>query len=82
MHVLYVDHENSLDDVVERARDMGYRPDDLAPNLHYLSFPTMPPLDSAAGGRDLAELADHYGADLVIIDTVGGEMDARRGKLR
>lgn len=69
MHVLYVDHENSRDDIVERLRDMGYGPEDLA-NLHYLSFPTMPPLDSAAGGRDLADVAEHYGADLVIIDTV------------
>ncbi|ORV61482.1 hypothetical protein AWC03_09795 [Mycobacterium europaeum] len=69
MNVLYVDHENSRDDIVERLRDMGYGPKDLA-NLHYLSFPTMPPLDSVAGGRDLADVAEHYDADLVIIDTV------------
>ncbi len=70
MDVLYVDHENSRDDIVERMRDMGYMPDDLAPHLHYLSFPTMPPLDTVAGGRDLADMAEHYAAELVIIDTL------------
>lgn len=67
--VLYVDHENTRDDIIERLRDMGYSPDDLG-NLHYLSFPTMPPLDSLAGGRDLADVAEHYDAGLVIIDTL------------
>jgi AAA domain len=69
MHVLYVDHENSRDDLTERLGDMGYGPEDLA-NLHYLSFPAMPPLDRADGGQDLAEVAEHYRAELVIIDTV------------
>jgi hypothetical protein len=69
VRVLYVDHENSRDDLVERLRDMGYRPEDLN-SLHYLSFPTMPPLDWAAGGQDLVELAGHYDVGLVVIDTV------------
>ena len=67
--VLYVDHENGRDDLTERYGDMGYGPLDLA-NLHYLSFPTMPPLDRADGGQDLAAVADYYDAKLVIIDTV------------
>lgn len=67
--VLYIDHENSRDDLTERLSDMGYGPADLA-RLHYLSFPTMPPLDRANGGKDLAEVAGHYGAELVIIDTI------------
>ena len=69
IHVLYVDHENSRDDLTERLGDMGYGPGDLA-CLHYLSFPTMPPLDRADGGKDLADVANHYGAELVIIDTI------------
>jgi hypothetical protein len=69
IHVLYVDHENSRDDLTERYGEMGYGPEDLA-NLHYLSFPTMPPLDRAVGGQDLADVADHYGAELIIIDTL------------
>lgn len=69
VRVLYVDHENSRDDLVERLRDMGYRPDDLGA-LRYLSFPTMPPLDGPAGGADIVDVADHHNADLVIIDTI------------
>lgn len=67
--VLYVDLENSRDDIADRLRDMDYRPDQLG-NLRYLSFPSMPALDSAAGGRDLLELAEHHDAALVIIDTL------------
>lgn len=69
VRVLYVDHENSDFDVVERLRDMGYSPRDLG-NLRYLSFPSMPPLDNAAGGIDLIAVAEHHDAALVIIDTV------------
>lgn len=69
VRVLYVDHENSRDDLVERLRDMDYGPDDLD-NLRYLSFPSMPPLDSPAGGHDIVEVAEHHGAELVILDTV------------
>lgn len=67
--VLYVDHENSHHDLIERLRDMGYTADELG-NLRYLSFPSMPPLDGPAGGVDLAEVAEHHDADLIIIDTV------------
>lgn len=67
--VLYVDHENSRDDLIERLRDMNYGPGDLG-NLRYLSFPTMPPLDGPAGGLDIADLAAHHDAELVVIDTV------------
>jgi hypothetical protein len=67
--VLYVDHENGEFDIIERLRDMGYTPGELD-NLRYLSFPSMPPLDGPAGGIDLADLAEHHDAALVIIDTV------------
>jgi hypothetical protein len=67
--VLYVDMENTGDDLTERLRDMGYGPDDLA-RVHYLSFPPLPPLDTPAGGRDLCALAEHYHADLVVLDTI------------
>lgn len=80
VQVLYVDLENAITDVVERMTACGHRPDDLA-GLHYLSFPALPPLDTARGGTHLAELAVHHAADLVVIDTVsrvieGGENDA------
>lgn len=67
--VLYVDLENSRDDLAERLRDMGYGPDDLG-NLRYLSFPTLPPLDSMAGGADIVGVTAHHDAALVVLDTV------------
>jgi hypothetical protein len=69
VRVLYVDLENSLDDLVERLRDMGYRPEDLD-RLRYLSFPSLPALDSPAGGAEIAELAEYHDAALVVVDTV------------
>jgi hypothetical protein len=70
VRVLYVDLENSRDDLAERLRDMGYGPSDLDA-LRYLSFPTLPPLDGPAGGRDIVEVAEHHDAALVVIDTIG-----------
>jgi hypothetical protein len=69
VRVLYVDLENSRDDLTERLRDMGYRPDDLDA-LRYLSFPTLPPLDGPAGGADVVDVAEHHDAALVVIDTL------------
>lgn len=69
VRVLYVDCENSRDDLAERLRDMGYGPDDLS-ELRYLSFPSLPALDSAAGGAEIVALAEHHDAALVVIDTI------------
>jgi AAA domain len=69
VRVLYVDCENSRDDIAERPRDMGYGPDDLS-ELRYLSFPSLPALDSPAGGAEIAELAEHHDVALVVIDTI------------
>ena len=69
VRVLYVDCENSRDDLVERLRDMGYGPEDLS-QLRYLSFPSLPALDSPAGGAEIAALAEHHAAALVVIDTI------------
>lgn len=78
--VLYVDLENSRRDLRDRLDALGYKPADLG-NLAYLSFPSLPALNSAAGGRELLALAIEHGAVLVIIDTVsrvisGKENDA------
>lgn len=78
--VLYVDLENSEDDIWERLRDMGYGPDDLTGHLHYYSFPDLPALDSAQGGAELARLAHLHDAQAVVIDTTSrvivGEEDS------
>lgn len=68
--VLYVDFENDpKGDIRTRLQAMGHGPDDLG-NLHYLSFPTLAALDSAAGGEQLMAAVDAYGAEVVVIDTV------------
>ncbi len=59
--VLYVDMENSEDDILERLRDLGFGPQDLD-NLHYLSFPALGHLDTERGGQALLAQARHYGA--------------------
>ncbi len=77
--MLYVDLENSEDDIFERLRDMGYGPGDLG-HLHYYSFPDLPALDSALGGAQLLELAQLHDAQVVVIDTtsrvITGEEDS------
>lgn len=77
--VLYVDLENLRGDVKDRLSALGYEPEDLG-NLYYLTFPNLPALDSAQGGKHLDGVARAYGAEVVIIDTlsrvVTGEEDA------
>lgn len=68
-HVLYIDHENSQDDLADRLRKLGYGADELA-RLHYASFPPTAALNTPAGGKEVAALASAYDADLVIIDTL------------
>ncbi|WP_154794717.1 bifunctional DNA primase/polymerase [Occultella kanbiaonis] len=75
--VLYVDFENDpKSDVRPRLQAMGFAPESLG-QLHYLSFPAMNYLDSAAGAEQLMANVRHYGAEVVVIDTVsravGGE---------
>ena len=69
LHVLYVDMENSPSDLVERLSAFGYRPEHLS-HLHYLSFPSLPALDSPAGGAALLAAAERHRAEVLAIDTV------------
>lgn len=78
--VLYVDRENDPGDIIGRLKTFGFTPDDLD-ELHYLSYPELPGLDDPRGGAELLELARHYGAELVVLDTLartvhGPENDA------
>ncbi len=79
LRVLYVDLENSRDDIRERLEHLGYGPRDLS-ELRYLSFPSLPALDSPQGGADLLAVAQHHAARLVVLDTVSrvieGDEDA------
>ena len=72
--VLYLDRENSEDDLIDRFTNLGYQQNDLFDNLVYLPSwsPALPPLDTAEGGAELARLIDAYGLgehDLVVLDS-------------
>ncbi|MGC4960074.1 AAA family ATPase [Gordonia sp. DT101] len=69
VRALYLDNEQTEDDLRTRVRAMGAGPDDLA-DLAYLLYPNLAPLDTAAGGQQLFALVDEYEPDLVVLDTV------------
>jgi hypothetical protein len=74
IRVLYVDMENTVDELVERLSAMGYKPEELD-NLRYLSFPSLPALDSKLGGEHLLAVAQLHEAELVFLDTVSRMVD-------
>ena len=78
---LYCDYEMTPADLHERLADMGFGPSDDLSRLHYLSLPSIPPLDTPEGGAFLVALVEATGARLVVIDTTsrvisGKENDA------
>lgn len=72
--VLYVDMENTEDDLADRLESLGITPE-TAPDLDrliLLHLPDLAPLDTPAGAADLAAALDAYGigrGDLVILDS-------------
>ncbi|MGV9792408.1 AAA family ATPase [Gordonia sp. NPDC003422] len=66
---VYLDWEQTEDDLRSRALAMAVTPEDLA-NLTYLLYPPIHPLDTAAGGAQLAEIVARHKPDLVVLDTV------------
>ena len=80
-HVLYLDYEMSPQDVRERLEEFGYGPDDDLSHLHYALLPSLPPLDTDAGGAELLAGALAVEARFVVVDTTsraieGDENDA------
>jgi hypothetical protein len=80
VRILYLDYEMTEDDLRERLETFGFGPDDtplLQANLHYALLPSLPPLDTAEGGRAIVQAAKMLDVELVIIDTtaraVGGD---------
>ena len=67
--VVYIDQENTRQDVVERLTKMGHDGSGLDRLLYY-SFPDLSYLDTETGGRELYAVARVADADLVIIDTL------------
>lgn len=75
--VLYIDMENLVTaDTRTRLMAMGFQPWDLQ-NFMLASFPSIPFLDTAGGGRKFEELLDRYQPVLVVLDTavrlIGGK---------
>jgi hypothetical protein len=74
---IYLDYEMGEDDLYERLAEMGYGPESDLSRLRYALLPSLPPLDTEAGGRALLEIVDaeqavHPGAELVVFaDTLG-----------
>lgn len=69
LRVLYVDQENTQQDVYRRLAAMGYRPEHLD-NLVYLSFANLPPLNTPAGAAALMGYVERYNSDVVVLDTI------------
>lgn len=68
-HVLYVDNENHIVQVVKkRLRSFGATSAAMK-KLHFYSFSQIPPLDTPEGGQELLRLAKLHDAKLVVIDT-------------
>lgn len=67
--VLYLDQENTRQDIGERLTAMGHVAEELE-NFIYLSFAGLPPLDTAAGAKELRSIVDEYQPTLVVLDTV------------
>ncbi|WP_392467119.1 AAA family ATPase [Arsenicicoccus cauae] len=82
--VLYIDMENTDDDVAERMADMGVESSAGLGHLTYVPMPNMDTLDTAAGGEQLLQACACYGlqkGDLVVLDSAqrvvaGAENDA------
>lgn len=68
MRVLYVDLENSEDDVHDRLSSWGFAGSALD-GLHYSLLGDWPPLNTEAGGLALAKYVAEHRIEVVVIDT-------------
>ena len=69
LRVLYLDRENSRQDVARRLQAFGVDPEELG-NLRYISFPQLEWLDTAAGGEQLLRLVEKHRSNLVVFESV------------
>lgn len=69
LRVLYLDQENSLDEIRDRMRSFGARADQLE-LVDYRSFPNLAPLNTIAGAAAFLRLVDAHEPDLIFLDTI------------
>ena len=74
LRVLYLDYENSDEDIHLRLHAMEATAEGLD-GLAYVQFPELSPLDTARGGRELHDLAVKHKVDLVVIDTISRALE-------
>jgi len=73
--IVYIDMENSEDDLSERLASLGVTPANvaaLAEHLVILHMPHLRGLDTREGGQELADVLDAYGigaGDLLVLDS-------------
>ncbi|MGO8686638.1 MAG: DnaB-like helicase N-terminal domain-containing protein [Candidatus Dormibacteria bacterium] len=68
--VVYVDLEMTRRDLRDRMTDMGYGIDADLSHFHYFLMPSLPPLDTLAGGVALRAISRQHHAELIVIDTM------------
>ena len=78
--MVVLDQENTEDDWKLRLVDLGYGPEDDWSRLRWYSLQDWPSLDTAAGGRVLAEHVTRHGAKLVILDTQSKFLEGEEDK--
>lgn len=69
LRVSYFDFEMTEDDVQERLSAMGYDESSDLSGFNYYLLPNLPPLDTPAGGREVAAILAADRPDLVVFDT-------------
>ena len=68
-NVTILDEENRVDEVVERLEKFGVSDPAELDGLHWYSFPSLPALDTPAGGEHLVALVERDKPSLVVLDT-------------
>lgn len=76
IRVLYVDQENSHDDIQSRLVALGATAETLE-NLTYLSFPAFRALNTAGGGGDLMRSVEKHESELVFLDTISRMIEGK-----
>lgn len=76
LRVLYVDQENTEDEIQERLLSFGADAETLR-NLTYLSFPQFRALNTVAGAGDLLAAVDEHRPAVVVFDTISRMVDGK-----
>ena len=67
------------EDLRDRLASMNYEDADLS-HLSYYQLQDLSPLDSAAGGEEVAKLLDMHQPELVVLDTTASLLAGPRGQ--